>query len=459
MNKTSSIIFVLCFLNLSVFAFRPIGHVILKDSIVKSLPKDNRFRIAMEKHPQIASWGAVGPDLAYNVDFSRTFQSRWKRQMKNSMQLADVAHYHAVGTFLNALIREADSLIKKDSVEGNKLYAFIGGWITHIAGDFGSHGVYVKPEAGYYIAFEGGRDIHSDLEKISDAYLYKKYAHKYCLSGWDFNAAHYWEKFFGLKPAPKHANEKMENMRRLKDMFGCVEQYFVKAYKETYGISCVSFNLKELAFTYYRSVGEGLGAYAGFEQYTVIEAAERILKSGRQTKIDSAFSFALGYGKKLLSNAVLPDKGFSDAWNLDIGENGEPTYIIRLDAARSLYSRTKNDIYITFKKDDGKESAPILITTKIGPMKFAFYQKDDCFYAVNPGGAEGELRCWRLENVVSATLSMRPRKMQLFANVFRMERAIIYYNGKAVSQLPDSTNGKRIKLKVRSPLTFTLKNG
>jgi len=56
MNKTKALLTVIfCFVFLNTFALRPVGHVILKDKIVKSLPKDNRFRIAMEKYPNIAS--------------------------------------------------------------------------------------------------------------------------------------------------------------------------------------------------------------------------------------------------------------------------------------------------------------------------------------------------------------------------------------------------------------------
>ena len=67
-----------------VKAFRPIGYVLLKNEIVASLPDGNIFKKAMLKHPEVAAWGAVAPDLAYSIDFSKTWRKGWKHQMKNS---------------------------------------------------------------------------------------------------------------------------------------------------------------------------------------------------------------------------------------------------------------------------------------------------------------------------------------------------------------------------------------
>jgi|GEM_PF-3587084 len=430
-------------LNSSVSAFRPVGHVLLKDEIVRALPDGNIFKEAMKRHPQIASWGAIAPDLGYNPDLSRTFRAKWKRQIKNSMQLADIAHYHAVGTFLTNLINEA---YRRND---DKFFAFIGGWMTHIAGDFGSHNIYVKPEAGYYVAYEGGRDLHSELEKMSDAYLYSVYARNYCLSARDFKSDYYWKDFFGVRTKPKNRKERQENQSALDTMLGgCVETYFTDVYKKTYGLdstASVSFDLVKLASTYYRSVGDGIGKYAGFSPYSVEESLDFVALKNRKALIDSAFTVGKNYGLSFIQKATGNDRMFSDSWNLDIGEHGEPTYVIRIDAGRKMTSRTKNDLYVKFANNQ-KESTEIKITTKAGPLKFAFYQKDSYFYAINLGGAMGEIvDCWKKENVKSATILMRPRKFQLFSNTFRIKRVTIYYNGNPIAFTREGD--KLIKLK------------
>lgn len=437
MKQTFILLAALLCLTNSLIAFRPIGHVMLKDEIVRALPDDNRFKKAMLLYPQIASWGAVAPDLGYNPDLSRTFKAKWKRQIKNSMQLADLAHYHAVGTFLTNLINEA--YLRND----DKFFAFVGGWMTHMAGDFGSHGIYVKPEAGYYVAYEAGRDLHSELEKISDAYLFSIYARNYCLSEREFRSEYYWKELFGVRTKPKNKDERRENLKALEDMLGGnVGKYFTDVYKKTYGLdsmAIVPFDLVRLASTYYRSVGDGIGKYAGFTQHSVEEAMDLIALKNRKALIDSAFSVGKSYGISFIEKAVSSNKTFSDSYNLDIGEHGEPTYVIKIDAGRRMTARTKNDLYVKFANKQQKHTE-IKITTKVGPMKFAFYQKDAYFYAVNLGGAMGEIAdCWKKENVDSVTILMRKRKFQWFTNIFCIKQVTIYYNGKVIASTSDSS--------------------
>ncbi len=452
MKQTFILLAALLCLTNSLSAFRPIGHVMLKDEIVRALPDDNRFKKAMLLYPQIASWGAVAPDLGYNPDLSRTFKAKWKRQIKNSMQLADLAHYHAVGTFLTNLINEA---YRRND---DKFFAFVGGWMTHMAGDFGSHGIYVKPEAGYYVAYEAGRDLHSELEKISDAYLFSIYARNYCLSEREFRSEYYWKELFGVRTKPKNKDERRENLKALEDMLGGnVGKYFTDVYKKTYGLdsmAIVPFDLVRLASTYYRSVGDGIGKYAGFTQHSVEEAMDLIALKNRKALIDSAFSVGKSYGISFIEKAVSSNKTFSDSYNLDIGEHGEPTYVIKIDAGRRMTARTKNDLYVKFANKQQKHTE-IKITTKVGPMKFAFYQKDAYFYAVNLGGAMGEIAdCWKKENVDSVTILMRKRKFQWFTNIFRIKQVTIYYNGKVIASTSDSN--KLISLSRKKPIILKL---
>jgi len=239
---------------------------------------------------------------------------------------------------------------------------------------------------------------------------------------------------------------------------GTVEKSFIKVYKETYELDEVKFSLVNLASTYSRSIGEGLGKYAGFKQYTVMEALDKMLIKDRKKRIDSAFNVGIDYGNKYLTEAVNSSPKYSDSWNLDIGENGEPTYIIRIDPGKSLTSRTKNDLFVTLKSKDGRISPEINITSKYGPLKFAFYQEDTYYYSFNLGGAMGELDCWKLENVESAIFSIRPKKHQPFGNAFKFKRAIIYYNGKIISIKGDLKSPELIKLKKTDPIEFKIKD-
>jgi hypothetical protein len=448
--KTTKIFLILfCLFQANSYAFRPLGHVMLKDRIVASLAADNKFRIAMEKYPHIAAWGAVGPDLGYNVDISRIGRPRFKRQIKNSMLVADIAHYHAVGTFTTKLIEEAEA--RNDE----KFYAFVGGWITHIAGDFASHSILVKPEAGYYISCEEYRDLHGDLENLADYLLYKKYAAAYSLPS-DLNYDSYWPVFFGISADPSGAVAKEKKLTALKEMLGgTVNTYFLKVYRETYELEGAEVDLVGLASTYSRAVGVGLGKVFGFgydpEKLEVMRAAD----ATRETRVYDAFAHGLSNGTLFLNRAVTNDRAFSDSWNLDIGENGEPTYVIRIDASKKLSARTKNDVFATFIHRDGSKT-PVRLNTRLKKVDFIFYQGDSYYYALNLGGKKGEITGWTPDNITSVELSLRPGAYK-GEDPFRIKRATIYYNGKAIATQKETADDTPLELTKSAPITFLIK--
>ncbi|MCW3070342.1 MAG: Phospholipase family protein [Bacteroidetes bacterium] len=425
---------------LSTFAFRPIGHVILKNEVVDSLPVKNMFRIAMQQYPQIAAWGAVGPDLGYNLDNSRILWIGWKRRIKNSWQLADVSHYNKVGTFVKNLIAE----VKK--VNDPKFTAFVGGWITHIAGDFGSHSTYVKPEAGFYICNEEGRALHGELEKLADAYLFNKYASKYCLSSWNFQVGDYWQYFFGVPHRADNLLSKKQVRNLTSELLGdSLTAQFTRVYSATYELK-TNLRLVRLMSTYYRALGEGLGKQAGFTPYGIIEALGKIDKD-REERINKAFELSKEYAYKYLVAADAGDLSvFSDDWNLDIGPDGGPTYVVKIEARKRIAARTKNNIYMQFVNNNGMESPRQLLNTKIAFMRFAFYQKDPYYYHVNMGGGRGELHCWGKEDIKSISL-ISMRRPGTFSNVFRIKKITVYYNGEIISTMEKDKKGRKLKLK------------
>lgn len=431
------------------FAFRPIAHVLLKDQTVLSLPEGNFFKKAMLQYPHIAAWGAVGPDLGYNVDNSRFLTPGWKRRIKRSWQLAEVAHYNRVGTFVKNLVREAKKL------NDPRFTAFVGGWITHIAGDFGCHGIYIKPEAGFYISNEEGRDLHSELEKLADAYLFNTYAKDYCLSPWNFQASDYWQYFFGVPDMADNLLSKGQMRDSVRKLLGdSLNVQFSRVYTNTYEIKKPRLNFARLMSTYYRAVGEGIGKQAGFTTYSVIDALTK-LDEERKKRIKEAFDKGKELAMKYLTAADGEDLSiFKDNWNLDIGEEGGPTYVVRIDARNRLVARTKNRIYMQFVDKNGLESPRQLLNIKVSVLKFAFYQRDSYYYHVNMGGGRGELDCWKKENIKSINLISMRRKWT-FSNAFRIKKITVYYNGEVISSketMPgkrDPKKEKRIKLKNR----------
>lgn len=449
MMTTRTLLLLACFLQAAAtFAFRPIGHVILKDQIVAALPKDNKFRIAMEKYPFIASWGAVGPDLGYNPDFSRFMKTGFKRKLKNSSLLADMAHYHHVGTFTTNLVAEAER--RNDE----KFYAFVGGWITHIAGDFASHGTLVKPEAGYYISCEKDRDLHGNLEKFADILLYQKYSDNYYLLK-ELQPEVCWPVFFGIAMSPGDTREKDENIESLKKMLGGnVQKYFVDVYRKTYEFEKTEIDLVALATTYSRSVGGGLGKWAGFSYDA--EALLKMYTAEREKRLFTAFEEGIRYGVYFLNKAVSDDRIFSDSWNLDIGEKGEPTYVIRIDASDKWGARTKNDVYATFTRNDGTKSPKVRLTTHMKSLDFIFYQGDSYCYALNLGGERGELTGWAPEHIENVELSIKKGRFQLWEDTFRIKRVIVYYHGKAISSIKETSGDDPIELTEDNPIRLLL---
>lgn len=440
----------ICLLQITVMsAFRPIGHVILKDEIVASLPKNNKFRMAMEKYPHIAAWGSVGPDLAYNPDLSRLMKTRFKRQMKNSMLMADIAHYHNVGTFTTNLVEEATR--RNDE----KFFAFVGGWITHIAGDFASHGTLVKPEAGYYITCENKRDLHGNLEQFADFLLYQKYSDKYGLPD-NLLPESCWPVFFGVAASVANSREEKKNLELLKEMLGGnVQKYFEEVYHRTYEFENAGIDLVGLASTYSRAIGEGIGKWAGFTYDT--DALFKMHTPQREQRLFDAFDQGQQYGISFLTKAISDDRIFSDSWNLDIGEKGEPTYVIRIDASNKWGARTKNDVYATFINKNGTKSPEVRLTFHMKTLDFIFYQDDPYCYALNLGGEHGEITGWTPENVASVELTLRPKKFQPH-DAFLIKKAAIYYHGKVISSIKEPSADDPIELTEATPVRFLLKN-
>ncbi|MBL4657348.1 MAG: zinc dependent phospholipase C family protein [Flavobacteriales bacterium] len=426
-------------IGINASAWRPVAHAVLKNVIVDSLPDSNIFKIAMEKHPYAAAWGAVGPDMGYNIDLSRLFKPGWKKRMKETWQYAEISHYNKVGTFLKNMVNAA--LESKDSM----LISFVGGWITHVAGDFGSHGIYVKPEAGYYISFPDGRDLHGELEKLADTYIYHTYSNSAaCTSKWKYDVVDYWPELFGVPSTSEDDVSRRMVKKKLRVILGKgeIEKFFLEVYRKTYFEGSKNrkpeLDMVKNASTYQRSVGVGLGKTAGFEQYSVVMALNK-LKMHQQLipNLDKAFDFSKTKGVEYLIAASTGkmDGLFNDNWNLDIGEKGEPTYAIKISSKQGLGSGAKNKLYVQLKNKQGQVSEEELLTIKIGALTFMHNWNESYYYHVNLGDAMGEtLDCWKIENIVWVKIISIRRKDIFLRNTLKVRELVVEYNGKPVGE-------------------------
>ena len=161
-------LFALCIVSLiaptSAFAFKPGAHLSLLKSVVASLPPTDAFRLAYESSPEAkkaAALGACGPDLGFGQLGTAFGYAPW----------ADALHDDKPGTATKKLLQKA-----LDSGDDTRI-AFALGYVTHIAGDLSSNGLFLRPEAG--VSFDnvrsstGNEAKRENLENAAEAYVWK----------------------------------------------------------------------------------------------------------------------------------------------------------------------------------------------------------------------------------------------------------------------------------------------
>jgi hypothetical protein len=256
--------------------------------------------------------------------------------MAKSLNYADMAHYYKTGSFCRALIEEA--VASKDE----KLIAFAAGWLTHVAGDFGSHRNFVYPEAGFYLENEAGRDRHGELEKFAESIIFIE-------RGRLLDEAYYTDErlkadilfndFFKTKVTP---GAKMQREDQVLRPF--LNKVFQSVYKEPYHLE-LSFVMKNYDLAFGRSGGKMFG----FEILNYKDAQKGLsLSPSLRLNLDSAFNYAANYGKKLLEDCLVNKSLFSDAWNLDVGPDSK-TMVIKVQLDSQPASGSTNPLFINLK--------------------------------------------------------------------------------------------------------------
>jgi hypothetical protein len=349
------------------WAFRPTGHVILQRLISRQLPQGNLYKVAMDAHPFYAAWGAVGPDICYVPE--KVIVPKWgyKRKLLRASNYADVAHYYKAGTFSKNLVQAA--LESKDQ----NLIAFAAGWLTHVAGDFGSHGIYVHPEAGYYLDNVSGQDHHGEMERVSESVLFVEQGRLLDASFFtqgNLKGGLLYDKFFGKDAL---IEGRKASRAELKVAYEKIASFVKSVYENTYE---EKFDA-DLVFLmrHYKQAFGGIGRAKGFYLLSY-EAAKKQMNevSNRTVNLQRAFDMALQWGSDLFVSVSNGNySAFSDSWNLDVGPDAH-TMVFRTIIDKHFASGSKNPIYVNLYLDTLHRKPLQFYSSMLGKAR---YRKSD----------------------------------------------------------------------------------
>ncbi|WBW97442.1 PLAT/LH2 domain-containing protein [Oceanirhabdus sp. W0125-5] len=299
-----------------VYAFQPVSHYILMMETAKRLPEDSIIRQAIETYPEIAAIGANGPDLPL-IQPGEIFEySPWSNEY----------HYFKVGSFASSQLKNA--LASNDL----KQIAYAAGWITHICGDLGAHGIFVNPECGVYLDNPDGRDLHIALETAAEPYIWVNMGQK----------------------------NKESYMAGVTNYFASSDEIpyklIVNTSNEIYGGSPSESEISQWITTLHA----GLITGAGYTYTEYDTALETLSINNRSERLNSAFYSALQRSLNILTSAESGNyNGLSDRWVLDVGRSDSPISNLTLEikTGDTTYynygTGTDDDVYFGITLKDG----------------------------------------------------------------------------------------------------------
>lgn len=292
-------------------AFQPAAHTALIKNVAENLPGNSVLKKSIETYPDIAAWGADGPDLGYFQPSALGGYAPW----------ADRYHYYKVGSYAKELLQES-----LDSGDYKKI-AFAAGWVSHVIGDLACHGIYVNPECGVYLDNVDGRDLHKKLESNAEPYV--------------------WSSLAGLS---------ISSYKNLYNNFAAEDDIpfdiMNSASDEIYGQSPSVSEEKDWANILLAGLKTGVGyTYTDYD-----DSISFLNQNGRKERLTNAFSTAKNQCTELLSLAENDDYSkFSDRWNLDVGASESPisslTAIVTTGTKNG--SGTDDDIYFGVELNNG----------------------------------------------------------------------------------------------------------
>lgn len=298
-----------------VQAFQPAAHDVLITRVGNELPENSTIAKAIKEYPDIASWGAVGPDLGYLQATALGGYAPW----------ADRYHYYKVGSYAAEQLREA-----LNSGDLKKI-AFAAGWVSHVSGDLACHGIYVNPECGVYLDNEDGRSMHKKMENEAESYAWVDIGKNSIDS---YNTAGLSSKFAEVDDIP----------------FNIMNA----ASKKIYGSSPTL--VEEKAWT--KTLLTGLKTGIGYNYGNHDESVNFLSENNRKEHLKEAFETAKAQCYELLNLAENGNYSkFTDRWNLDVGKSNSPISSLTaiVTTGTKLGAGTDDDIYFVIELQNGEE--------------------------------------------------------------------------------------------------------
>lgn len=339
----------------SVSGFSPIAHMILADSVSGRLPNGNVIKTCMEKYPEIARIGSVGPDLPASSVY---------------LHGMSLFHYHKVGDFAKLLLQDAlkptlaVGFKPENLSEQQKAYiAFAAGWISHIGGDFGSHQFFVYPMAGCYISGNvSERMTHSSQEELIDSWVYTNYAqHRDEYQKIEFKNSNT-KKFFKNIIKILVPKEKLGMLNNINYRIDFLVDSALQAQKAKF--MKVDQNIKNLLR--FGGVIKHLQPNFAFDNTTFYSCLTNKMEN-RNTLAKNAFEYGINFTTSILIDASNNKYNqISNNWNLDVGPNGDPTYTIVLKFSKTLFSGTRGKLKLILQDKRSKKDTFELTEETIG---------------------------------------------------------------------------------------------
>ena len=301
-----------------VFPFGPAAHIVILEQATRMLPLGSSVRQALERYPKIGAAGANGPDINY-----ASFRGLLTPLGFGYAPWADRYHYHRVGSFAAAQIREALASHDPQSV------AWAAGWISHVAGDLFGHGTYVNPEAGVALDNPAGMDVHHDLESWSEPYVWST---------------------LGGHPSGSHSPDSFPDF--LCDASEFPASFLSDVSSRVYGIPVSADDFR----SWYKIYRAGVSTGIGYTYTDYGEALSRLGQHDREARLRSAVDEAVRFAVDLVSAAERGDLSvFRDSWNLDAAVDGRPigSLTVTIRTADDFEAGTDADIYFGMVSVDG----------------------------------------------------------------------------------------------------------
>ena len=308
-------------LSINSLAFRPATHYVLMEKVANELPDGSIIKQALTKYPNIAMWGANGPDIAF---------SNYRKLLGGISIVGDSYHRYRVGTYAKEQLK--DALQSKDL----RKIAFAAGWVTHVTGDMECHGKLVNPEAGVCFAEGADNDLHTLIESNAEPYAWVNIG-GHSLN--DYTASKFTNYFASVNDIPY--------------------DLIVNATSRVYDFSLSSAEMKLYATTYMTGVRTGV-AYT-YEDYN--KALKVLEQNNRRQTLETVIKDATSWSVDLLTNAENGNyEGFSDAWNLDVGLTDRPisSFVVVIKTMDKLWAGTDDDIVFGIKTKSGAKQEWLL---------------------------------------------------------------------------------------------------